>query len=114
MRARLRSFEGSFSSIWGRVDVVELGGRLLAIAPTAPDPLQAVDVLTPEGDDRVRIAAATGMGSGHEHAVAERDARGRVVRWRGAWRMEAVAPVPEQPVPEQPDPEQPDPEQPAA
>ncbi|MFA4840900.1 MAG: serine hydrolase domain-containing protein, partial [Agrococcus sp.] len=49
--ARLRSFEGAFSSIWGRVDVVELGGRLLAIAPTAPDPLQAVDVLTPEGDD---------------------------------------------------------------
>jgi len=89
-----RSFEGAFASIWGRVDVVELGGRLLAIAPTAPDPLQAVDVLTPEGDDRVRIAAATGMGSGHEHAIAERDADGRVVRWRGAWRMDAVAPVP--------------------
>ncbi|MGC5075906.1 serine hydrolase domain-containing protein [Agrococcus sp. DT81.2] len=94
--ALLRSFEGSFSSIWGRVDVVELGGRLLAIAPTAPDPLQAVDVLTPEGDDRVRIAAATGMGSSHEHAIAERDAQGRVVRWRGAWRMEAVPAVPEQ------------------
>lgn len=92
--ARLRSFEGAFASIWGRVDVVELGGRLLAIAPTAPDPLQAVDVLTPEADDRVRIAAATGMGSSHEHALAERDADGRVVRWRGAWRMDAVEPVP--------------------
>ena len=95
--ARLRSFEGSFASIWGRMDVVELGGRLLAIAPTAADPLQAVDVLTPEGDDRVRIAAATGMGSSHELALAERDADGRVVRWRGAWRMEAVAAVPEEP-----------------
>lgn len=92
--ARLRSFEGAFASIWGRVDVVELGGRLLAVTPTAPDPLQAVDVLTPAGDDRVRIAAATGMGSSHEHALAERDADGRVVRWRGAWRMDAVEPVP--------------------
>lgn len=92
--ALARSFEGTFSSIWGRVDVVELGGRLLAIAPTAADPLQAVDVLTPEGAGRVRIAAATGMGSGHEHAIAERGDDGRVTRWRGAWRMDAVAPVP--------------------
>lgn len=92
--ALARSFEGTFSSIWGRVDVVELGGRLLAIAPTAADPLQAVDVLTPEGADRVRIAAATGMGSGHEHATAERDADGRLARWRGAWHMDAVAAVP--------------------
>ncbi len=92
--ALARSFEGAFASMWGRVDVVELGGRLLAIAPTAPDPLQAVDVLTPEGEDRVRIAAATGMGSGHELAIAERGADGRVLRWRRAWRMDAVAPVP--------------------
>ncbi|MGM1030520.1 MAG: serine hydrolase domain-containing protein [Actinomycetota bacterium] len=93
--ALARSFEGAFASIWGRVDVVELGGRLLAIAPTAADPLQAVDELTPDGEGRVRIAAATGMGSGHEHATVERDSVGRVLRWRGAWRMDAVAPVPE-------------------
>ncbi|SFS18500.1 CubicO group peptidase, beta-lactamase class C family [Agrococcus baldri] len=91
---RLRSFEGSFASIWGRVDVAELGGRLLAISPTAPDPLQAVDVLEPQDDDRVRITAATGMGSGHEFAEAQRDASGRVVRWRGAMHLEAVAAVP--------------------
>lgn len=92
--ALARSFEGAFASVWGRVDVVELGGRLLAIAPTAADPLQAVDELTPDGEHRVRITAATGMGSGHEHATAERDADGRVARWRGAWRMDAVAEVP--------------------
>ncbi|WP_146794834.1 serine hydrolase domain-containing protein, partial [Agrococcus baldri] len=89
-RALLRSFEGSFASIWARTDVVELGGRLLAVSPTAADPLQAVDVLTPLEGDRVRVAAATGMGSGHEVATAERDAAGRVLRWRGALRLDAV------------------------
>ncbi|MCH1883123.1 serine hydrolase domain-containing protein [Agrococcus sp. ARC_14] len=87
---RSRSFEGTFSSFWARVDVVEIGGRLLGIAPTAADPLQAVDVLEPIGDDRVRITAATGMGAGHEIATAERDAAGRVVRWRGAWHLDRV------------------------
>lgn len=95
----LRSFEGAYASIWGRLDVVELGGRLLGIPPTAADPLAAVDVLTPEGDDRVRIAAATGMGSGHEVAVAERGADGRVARWGGAWHMAAVDAVPADAVP---------------
>lgn len=87
---RARSFEGAFASLWARVDVVELGGRLLVISPTAADPLAAVDVLDPLDDDRVRISAATGMGSGHEIAVAERDAAGRVVRWRGAMHLDAV------------------------
>lgn len=91
----LRSFEGTFASIWGRMDVVELGGELLAITPTAPDPLAAVDVLEPLGDDRVRITAATAMGSGHEIARVERDDEGRVARWRGAWHMDAVAALPD-------------------
>lgn len=87
---RAHSFEGTFASLWNRVDVVELGGRLLAISPTAADPMAVVDVLEPLDDDRVRISAATGMGSGHEIAIAERDAAGRVVRWRGAMHLEAV------------------------
>ncbi|MDR7234642.1 serine hydrolase domain-containing protein [Agrococcus sediminis] len=91
---RARSFEGSFASVWGRVDVVELGGRLLGVSPTAADPMAAVDELEPLDDDRVRIRAATGMGSGHETAIAERGADGRVARWRGAWRMDAVEAVP--------------------
>jgi len=95
-RALARSFEGAFGSIWGRVDVVELGGRLLGISPTAADPLQAVDVFEPLEKGRVRISAATGMGQGHEIAIAERDASGRVVRWRGALRMDAVEPVPDE------------------
>lgn len=89
---RARSFQGTFASLWARVDVVELGGRLLVISPTAADPLAAVDVLEPLDDDRVRIRAATGMGSGHEVAVAERDADGRVVRWRGAMHLDVVEP----------------------
>lgn len=91
--ARLRSFEGSFASIWGRIDVVELGGRLLAVPTTAADPLAAPDVLEPLDADRVRVTAATGMGSGHETATAARDADGRVVRWRGAMHLETVPPV---------------------
>lgn len=91
--ARLRSFEGSFASIWARIDVVELGGRLLAVPATAADPLAAPDVLEPIEGDRVRVTAATGMGNGHETATAERDAEGRVVRWRGAMHLEAVPPV---------------------
>ncbi|MCR8671739.1 serine hydrolase, partial [Agrococcus sp. HG114] len=98
--ALLRSFEGAFASIWGRLDVVELGGRLLGMSPTAADPLAAVDELTPLDRDRVRIAAASGMGSGHEIATAERDGAGRVLRWRGAWHLEAVHAVPAHGVPE--------------
>ena len=95
---RARSFEGSFASIWGRLDVVALGDRLLGVSPTSADPLQAVDVLEPLDEHRVRVTAATGMGSGHEVATAERDASGRVVRWRGAIHMESVPAVPEEPI----------------
>lgn len=92
--ALARSFEGTFSSIWARIDVVELGGRLLAVSPTAADPLQLVDVLEPLDRDRVRITAATGMGSGHEVATADRDAAGRVLRWRGAMHLERAEALP--------------------
>lgn len=54
----------------------------------------AIDVFEPQDGDRVRITAATGMGSAHELAHAERDADGRVVRWRGAMHLDAVDAVP--------------------
>ncbi|NMR20634.1 serine hydrolase [Cellulomonas fimi] len=59
----LDRFTGHFANLWGRLDVVRLGGRLYALDPGSPEPTEHPVHLTVEDDSRLRIGGGTGYGS---------------------------------------------------
>ncbi|MGY1805202.1 serine hydrolase domain-containing protein [Blastococcus sp. SYSU D00922] len=78
----LASFTGRFASLWGVVDVAELGGRLVLVRPTSDDPLPGAEELEVVDADTLRVAAQPGFGPAGELVPVERDASGRVVSLR--------------------------------
>jgi CubicO group peptidase (beta-lactamase class C family) len=78
----LDAFTGRFASLWGVVDVAELGGRLVLVRPTLADPLPGIDELQVVDARTLRIAAQPGFGPAGELIPVERDATGRVVSLR--------------------------------
>jgi D-alanyl-D-alanine carboxypeptidase len=75
-------FEGRFANLWGVLDVVRLGDRLLGIDPSAGDPLEEPYDLAVVDDATLRITAGNGFGSVGEliHYTTE---AGEIVRIRG-------------------------------
>jgi CubicO group peptidase (beta-lactamase class C family) len=61
--ADLASYTGHFAALWGLIDVVDLGGRLVLVAPNQPDPTVAMEKLEVVDADTLRIAEATGFSS---------------------------------------------------
>ncbi|RBY76196.1 serine hydrolase [Blastococcus sp. TF02-09] len=78
----LHTFTGRFAGLWGMVDVVELGGRLVLVRPTAPDPLLGIEELQVVDDRTLRVAAQPGFGAAGEDVHLERDADGAVASVR--------------------------------
>jgi D-alanyl-D-alanine carboxypeptidase len=78
----LHSFTGRFAGLWGMVDVVELGGRLVLVRPTAPDPLPGAEELQVVDARTLRVAAQPGFGATGELVHLERDADGAVASVR--------------------------------
>lgn len=78
----LTAFTGRFAGLWGVLDIAELGGRLVLIRPTLPDPLHAMEELQVVDDGTLRVAAQPGFGAGGELVRLERDDSGRVVALR--------------------------------
>lgn len=76
------AFTGRFASLWGVVDVAELGGRPVLVRPTAVDPLPGVEELEVVDERTLRVAAQPGFGAPGEPVPLERDAAGRVVSLR--------------------------------
>ncbi|WP_454049971.1 serine hydrolase domain-containing protein [Cellulomonas sp. Marseille-Q8402] len=70
----LAEYTGRFGALWGVSDIAELGGRLVMLRPSAPDPTAAYEELTVTGRDRLRIKAGPGFGNVGEEVVVERDA----------------------------------------
>ncbi|TFV44183.1 serine hydrolase domain-containing protein [Blastococcus sp. TF02A-35] len=79
---RPASFTGRFASLWGLLDVAELGGRLVLLRPTAPDPLPTVEELQVLDDRTLRVAPQPGFGASGERVPVQRDGDGRVVSVR--------------------------------
>jgi len=93
----LASFAGRFASLWGVLDLAELGGRLVLVRPTLTDPLPGVEELEVVDASTLRVAAQPSFGPAGELVPVERDADGRVVSLRyGGVTSRAVAaePVP--------------------
>lgn len=76
------SFTGRFAGLWGVLDVVELGGRLVLVRPTAPDPLPGMEELEIVDDGTLRVAPEPGFGAAGELVHVARDAGGSVVSLR--------------------------------
>jgi CubicO group peptidase (beta-lactamase class C family) len=85
-------YVGGYRSVWGDLQVVVRGGELMAIGPTAPDPLLATATLKPAGEHTFRVETKNGYGVPGELAVFELDPAGRVTRVRlGENYMDRVA-----------------------
>ena len=54
---------GRFANMWGVMDVVQLGERIVTIHPGAPAPMASVDVLEPTESDALRFVKGSGFGS---------------------------------------------------
>jgi D-alanyl-D-alanine carboxypeptidase len=78
----LGSFTGRFASLWGVVDVAELGGRLVLVRPTATDPLPMVEELDVVDATTLRVSAQPSFGPAGELVALERDASGHIVSLR--------------------------------
>jgi CubicO group peptidase (beta-lactamase class C family) len=76
------SFAGRFAGLWGLVDVVELGGRLVLVRPTATDPLHGMEELQVVDARTLRVAPEPGFGAAGELVHLARDADGGVVSLR--------------------------------
>jgi D-alanyl-D-alanine carboxypeptidase len=75
-------FEGRFANLWGVLDIVRLGDRLLGIDPSGPDPVDGNYELAVVDDDTLRITAGDGFGSVGE-LIHYTTVDGQIVRIRG-------------------------------
>ena len=69
---------GRWWSLWGTVDLLPMGRKVLAASPALLNPLMDAAELAIAGRDRGRIALAGGFASHGEPVRRMRDARGRV------------------------------------
>ena len=75
----LAAFTGRFAALWGVVDVLVLGGKLVAGTPVEPSPLVQPLELAVVDRDTLRIMDGSPYASVGEHVRYERDAEGKVV-----------------------------------
>lgn len=86
----LQRFEGRFAMLWGITDVVNLGGRLYAIAPTAPDPSAFATELEVLSDTELKVVGDEGWGGYGEAMRYTFTADGEVEKVRGGSGMMMV------------------------
>jgi len=80
-------FTGRFANLWGVLDVVQLGERLVSISPGSPNPLDGLDELEIVDENTLRIRKGSGFGSVGELMHYEFDADGAVTLLRGSGGM---------------------------
>ncbi|GAA5158347.1 serine hydrolase domain-containing protein [Ornithinimicrobium tianjinense] len=73
---------GRYLSLWGEVDVVRGGDRLVMLDPTTPGPLDALEEVRAIDATTLRVEDKDGFGGSGERVPFEIDEEGRVVRLR--------------------------------
>jgi CubicO group peptidase (beta-lactamase class C family) len=80
----LARFEGRFATLWGLTDVVNLGGRLYALAPTLQNPAAEAVELEVVSDTELTVVGDKGFGGYHEPMRYTFRKNGKVRQIRGA------------------------------
>jgi CubicO group peptidase (beta-lactamase class C family) len=89
-RAELADWSGRWWSLWGAVDLVPMGGKVLVAIPGFLDPVRNMTELAITGTDEARIEQASAFGSYGEPAHLVRNDAGMVTAVRlGATTLEA-------------------------
>ncbi len=88
-------FVGRFANMWGVMDIAQLGDRLVAIHPGAPDPVAAVDTLTISSPTSLEFESGSGYGSIGEalHYVLDESGAVQSIRGGGGMSMWPLAPL---------------------
>jgi D-alanyl-D-alanine carboxypeptidase len=79
---QLRRYTGRFANLWGVTDVALLGGRLVLLHPSAPEPAEEYAELTVADGDTRRLETVAGFGSPGETVDYEWAPDGSVSRVR--------------------------------
>ena len=88
--AELEKFEGSFAALWGRSDVVNLGGRLYSLAPASPNPAAFATELEVVSDTELKAVGDKGFGGYAENMRYTFNDDGSVKVIRGESGMKLV------------------------
>ena len=85
---KVRDWTGRWWSVWGAVDLVPMGNKVLVVAPGFINPIGDAGELEITGRDQGRIAVADGYSSYGEPVRRVRDRAGKVTEvWLAASKM---------------------------
>ena len=85
---KVRDWAGRWWSLWGAVDLVPIGNKVLIVAPGLINPIGDAGELEIASRDRGRIALADGYSSHGEPVRRVRDRAGKVTEvWLAASKM---------------------------
>lgn len=89
-----RDWAGRWWHLWGAMDLVPMGERVLVGLPGQADPFAGVPEIVLDGKDSGRIERAAGLMSPGEGVRRQRDRKGRVREvWLGGTRLQSEARV---------------------
>ncbi len=92
--ARAKNWAGRWWSLWGAIDLVPMGDKMLTASPGMFNPFMDVSEIALTGRDTGRIVLANGFASHGESVRRERNASGRVTAfWLSGSRMQSEAKV---------------------
>lgn len=80
-------FTGRFANMWGVLDVVQLGERLVSVHPGSPNPIDGLDELEILDENTLLIRKGSGFGSVGERMVYEFDHDDNITLVRGSGGM---------------------------
>ncbi|MGC4190135.1 MAG: serine hydrolase domain-containing protein [Thermomicrobiales bacterium] len=86
----LKRFEGRFAVLWGLTDVVNLGGRLYLLSPSAPDPSAMATEVEVISDTELKVVGDEGWGGYGEVMRYTFSADGEIESIRGGSGMTMV------------------------
>jgi hypothetical protein len=84
----VRDWRGRWWSLWGAVDLVPMGEKVLVAGPGLMNPFMDSSELSVSARDRARIALANGYASHGESVRRRRDRAGKITEiWLGGTRF---------------------------
>lgn len=83
----IAKFEGRFATLWGITDIVALGGRLYALAPSLGDPAEMATELEVTSDTTLKRVGGSQYGPQGEEMTYHFDKKGKVNKITGGHTM---------------------------